>query len=152
MALIEPKEVKIKTQAGEEKTYILSKFPAIQGREILCKYPLSGLPKLGDYAVNEETMFKLISFVAVPSGGGDIALTTRQLIENHVPDWETLTKIEVGMIEYNCSFFANGGASIFLKGFAQKVQALITQTLTSSLRQSSPKAEQPSTNSEQSIP
>src|SRR5690606_30555849 len=107
----------------------------------------SGMPKLGDYAVNEETMIKLMGFVAVPSDTGEpLRLSTRALIDNHVPDWETLGKIEVGMLEYNCSFFGNGRVLTFLEGLGQKAQALITKTLTDYLAQSSPKGAQPSKN------
>ena len=67
--MIEPKEITVETQKGEKRVYILSKFPAVQGREIIAKYPLSAMPKLGDYAVNEETMLKLMAFVAVPREG-----------------------------------------------------------------------------------
>lgn len=130
MALLEPKDFTVTTQAGEERTYILSKFPAVAGREIIAKYPLSAMPKLGDYAVNEETMLKLMAYVAVPTDNGELPLKTRALVDNHVPDWETLARIEVGMMEYNCSFFGNGRASTFFAGIAQKAQALITKTLT----------------------
>lgn len=145
MTLLQPKEVTIKGQDGVERPFIFSKFPAIPGREIVCKYPLSGLPKLGDYATNEETMLKLMAYVAVPGKGpnGDaLPLTTRALVDNHVSDWETLAKIEIGMLEYNCSFFGNGRALTFFEGLGRKAQALITQTLTDLLAQSSPKGEQ----------
>lgn len=129
--LIEPKDVTLDLPDGSKKTYVLSKFPAIQGREIICKYPLSGVPKLGDYNVNEETMIKLMGFVGVVADNGDvIKLTTRALIDNHVKSWETLAKLEIGMIEYNCSFFGSGRASNFLEGIAQKAQQLIFKTLT----------------------
>ncbi len=129
--MIQPKEVQITTQAGEERTYIISKFPAVQGREIIAKYPLSAMPKLGDYAVNEETMLKLMSFVAVPRpDGSPQQLTTKGLVDNHVPEWETLARIEMAMMEYNCSFFANGQGSTFFALIAQKAQALISKTLT----------------------
>jgi hypothetical protein len=140
----EPKEIKITSPDGQEKTYILSKFPAIAGREIVAKYPLSGLPKLGDYAVNEETMLKLMAFVGVPDASGNVLpLSTRALVDNHVTDWETLAKLEVGMMEYNCSFFGNGRVSGFFEGIAQKLPTLITQILTDSLQQLSAKNKQP---------
>lgn len=129
--MIEPKEVPIETQRGESRVYILSKFPAVQGREIIAKYPLSAVPKLGDYAVNEETMLKLMAFVAVPQGDRPpLQLTTRALVDNHVPDWETLARIEVAMLEYNVSFFANGKGSTFLEAIAAKAQAFLSRTLT----------------------
>lgn len=138
--MIQPKEVAIGTQAGESRPYILSKFPAIPGREIIAKYPLSSVPKLGDYAVNEETMLKLMSFVGVPREGKEpLMLTTRALVDNHVPDWETLARLEMAMLEYNCSFFGNGQASTFFEVIARKAQALISQTLTDLSAQSSQK-------------
>lgn len=142
--MLEPKEITIETQKGEKRVYILSKFPAVQGREIIAKYPLSAMPKLGDYAVNEETMLKLMAFVAVPRDDGTpLLLTTRGLVDNHVPDWETLARIEVAMMEYNVSFFGNGKGSTFLEAIAKKAQAYLSQTLTDLLAQSSPKAKRP---------
>ena len=144
--LLHPKEVTITTQAGEEKVYVISKFPAIQGREIVAKYPLSAVPKLGDYAVNEETMVKLMSFVGVPRETGEpLQLKTKALIDNHVPDWETLARIEWAMLEYNCSFFGNGRASGFLESIARKAQQLISKTLTDWSAQSSRQGKPPFT-------
>ncbi|MGJ0509061.1 MAG: hypothetical protein ACR652_18460 [Methylocystis sp.] len=146
--MLEPKSIEVQTQAGVTRTYTISKFPAVAGREIVAKYPLSGMPKLGDYAVNEETMLKLMAFVAAtpPSGGDPVQLTTRALVDNHVPDWETLAKLEIAMMEYNVSFFGNGRASGFFEGIAQKLPALLTKILTDSLRQLSEKNKQRSTN------
>ncbi len=128
--MIEEKEVQIKTQTGDEKTFIISKFPAIQGREIIAKYPLSGMPKLGDYAVNEETMLKLMAFVAVKVGETHVQLTTRALVDNHIPDWECLARIEMAMMEYNCSFFQNGIISSFLTRITENIPTIIQKTLT----------------------
>jgi hypothetical protein len=142
--MIEPKEIPVTTQAGEVRTYIISKFPAVQGREIIAKYPLSAVPKLGDYAVNEETMLKLMGFVAVPREGGEpLALKTRALVDNHVPDWETLARIEAAMLEYNVSFFGNGKGSTFLEAITKKAQAFLSQTLMDLSGQSSRKGKQP---------
>lgn len=144
--MISPKPITIKTQAGDERTYILHKFPAVQGREIVAKYPLSAIPKLGDYAVNEETMLKLMAFVGVPRDGGEpLLLSQRALVDNHVPDWETLGRIELAMMEYNVSFFANGRSSTFFEAIAQKAQALLIKTLTDLSQPSSSKVKPPST-------
>ncbi len=147
MALLNPQEISIKTKDGVEKTYILSDFPAIQGREIIVKYPLSGMPKLGDYMVNEETMLKLMAFVAVPIEGSEpLRLTSRALVDNHVPDWETLARIEVGMLEKNCSFFRNAKSLGFLANIQAKLPALITKILTDYSAQLSAKEKPVSTN------
>lgn len=149
MSMLEPKEVEIESQNGSKKTYIISKFPAIAGREIVCKYPVSGMPKLGDYEVNEETMLKLMSFVAVKVSSGDqILLKTRDLVDNHIPDWETLGKIEIEMMSYNCSFFQQGKISGFLDSIKATAQQLISSTLTDSLEQLLQTAKLASKNSE----
>lgn len=146
--MIEPKlvEIPLPDDAGT-RSYYISKFPAIAGREIIAKYPLSAMPKLGDYAVNEETMLKMMAYVcAVGKDGNQIPLTTKALVDNHVPDWETLGRIEMEMLNYNCSFFRNGRLSSFFEGIAQKLPALITKMLTDLSEQSSAKEKQRSTN------
>ena len=143
--MIQPKTVTITTMAGDKRDYVLSKFPAIAGREIIAKYPLSSMPKLGDYAVSEETMLKLMAFVGVPlDNGSTLALTTKALVNNHVPDWETLAKLEIEMLEYNTSFFSIGKISKGLKGFEGTLQASVTRILTDLLARSSAAKKQPS--------
>lgn len=145
--MLEPKETTIKTPDGKDKTFILSKFPAIQGREIVCKYPTSGMPKIGDYSTNEETMLKLMKFVSVKTDNGDeLALTTNALIDNHVGDWETLSKIEIAMMEYNCSFFRDGKISSFFDTMKASAERILSSTLTSSLGQLLQTEKQPSKN------
>lgn len=139
MDLIQPEQIDVLIGAGDEGTrpYIISKLPATVAREVITQYPMSALPKLGDYGRNEELMLKLMSYVAVPgagANGADMQLRTRALVDNHVPDFETLVRLEMAMLEKNCSFFAKGKASSFLGSLAEKAQALITSTLTDSLR------------------
>jgi len=145
--MIEPKEVTIKTQKGEERAYVLSKFPAVAGREIVTKYPVSNTPKLGEYQQSEEVMLKLMAHVgAVGPDGSVVMLTTRALVDNHIPDWEVLAKLEWHQLEYNCSFFGNGLNSDFFASISQKAAAWISKTLIPSLLASSPTGKPPSTN------
>lgn len=146
--LLEPKELVLTDRAGKERTFILSKFPAIAGREIVTKYPVSNIPKIGEYQQSEEVMLKLMAFVAVPRDtGGELTLTTRALVDNHVGDWETLAKVEWAMLEYNCSFFGQGSNSDFLESLSKKAVTWITQTLTPLLERSSQAAKQASESS-----
>lgn len=144
--LLEPKPITIPTQSGEPKSYLLSKFPAVAGREIVAKYPLSNLPKLGDYGVSEEVMLKLMGYVAVDTPAGPLPLNTRALVDNHVPDWEVLARLEWAMLEYNCSFFGNGQTSAFFDNIGAKAPQWISQMLTALSAQSSGAGKQPSTN------
>jgi len=141
--MIEPKEILI-----EGKKFIISKFPALAGREIIAKYLPSIMPKVGDYKVNEETLLKMMKFVGVIIEGNanPIMLVTEALIDNHVKNWEILLKIEHALMEYNCSFFQSGRISNFFEDIAQKVPALITKTLTDLLRPLSKAEKQPSEN------
>lgn len=139
--MIKPKEITI-----GNKAYVISKFTAIEGREIVTQYLASGMPKLGDYKRNEELMLKLMCYVGVPQENGTLNLSTSALVNNHVEDWEALTKIEMAMMEYNCSFFRDGRVSTFLNDTAQKVPAWISKILTALSVPLSQTEKPPSTN------
>jgi hypothetical protein len=143
--LIEPKEVEIKIDAFDAegnqltKPYIVSKFPTVAGRAIMAQYVTSAIPKVGDYKTNEETMFKLMNYVAItqPSGAQQ-RLSTQALIDNSVDSWETCLRIEWAMLEHNFSFFRNGKALEFLMGFFPHLKPWI---LKMSTRLSEPSSE-----------
>lgn len=138
--MIEPVEKTFELPNGEQKVFTLHKFDAIAGREIITQYPISGLPKLGDYETNEAIVMKMMKYVGVKTNAGPLLmLSTRELVNNHIPSWEVLAKIEWAMIEYNCSFFADGSASSFLEDLLQKLPQLISSMLTDLLEHSSQK-------------
>lgn len=142
--MLEPKEFEI-----SGKTFVLSKFPATVGRELLVTYVPSGMPKVGDYNTNEALMLKIMSYVGVMVDGRDepLKLTTRQLVDNHVPDGETLMKLEMAMASYNFSFFGNGQLSGFLEQVTERLTGTLSKILTDLLPLSQAKdqakAEQP---------
>lgn len=127
MELLEPKEVVI-----DGCTFRIGKFPAVAGREIITKYPLSNIPRLGDYAVSEEIMLKLMSFVEriTEPEGRAVRLTTKELVNNQVPSWETLVKLEAAALEHNCSFFQNGKTSDFFAKLGALAQRKVVEILT----------------------
>lgn len=133
MDLIKPKEVELKDIDGNFKTFIISRLPAVAAREILAKYPVSNIPKLGEYQASADAMKLLMSFVGVQLSGGVQRLTTGDLINNHVADGEQLLRLEFAMLEYNTSFFGNGGPSGLVETLIKKYLPLIIQTLTDSL-------------------
>jgi len=145
MELINPKEVEVTRQDGSTATYLIGKYPAIAGREIVTQYPVNNIPKLSEYHASEEVMLKLMQFVAIQPAGEDaqpIILRTRALVDNHAGDWETLARLEWASLEYNCSFFGKGSPSDIFQEWSQKIIQSIVQTLTASLRPSSPAARQ----------
>lgn len=129
MDLIDAKEITIEND-GEQYKFNISKFPATVGREIISKYPVSNMPKLGDYAVSEETMLKLMKYVERIYPDRVQRLENQALVDNHVPNWEVLAQLEIKMIEYNCSFFRNGKGYDFLKKSTALAEQKIIKTLT----------------------
>lgn len=137
--LLEPKEIEVQTDKGP-RTFVISKFPAIAGREIVCGYPTSALPKVGDYKTNEDLMLKVMAHVeSVTPEGERIRLSSRALIDNHVPDFEALLRLEWAMMEYNCSFFRNGALSGLAERAIPALSRMISQTLTDLSERSSAK-------------
>ena len=145
MFLIDPKEVVINYE-DEELKFKISKFPATVGREIITKYPVANMPKIGDYAVSQETMLKLMQYVVRVYPDREQELTNEALINNHVPSWEVLGQLEVKMIEYNCSFFKNGKAYDFLKKSVSLAQPKIIEILMALSDKLSQAEKQPSKN------
>ncbi len=149
--LLKPEPFDLLDSDGKAKTFILSNFDAIAGREIITQYPLTALPKAGDYPANRELMFKLMSFVAVVTGDGrELRLSTPELIMNHVDNGEMLMKLEMKMMEKNCSFFRDGRCLDLLDTVMQMFTKKLLETLTQSSELLSQQEKQPTTNSEPS--
>jgi hypothetical protein len=133
--LIQPKTVDIKDRDGNIKQFVISRLPAVASRYIMANYPVSNIPKLGEYKASEEAMLKLMGYVAVVVEGREdpLRLSNIDLINNHVPDGESLLRIEFAMLEYNYSFFGQGGLSSFLTGLIETHLPKIISTLMASL-------------------
>jgi hypothetical protein len=145
--LLSPKEITLSGQDGKERKYILSKFPAVQGREIISKCIASSVPQLEKYDISEETMLKMMAYVAVPQKNRPLRLITRELVDNHVPDWEILDKLEKEVIQYNCSFFLADRPLTFFDVCLKMMNQKASEILTTSLEPLLQTAKQPSTNS-----
>lgn len=135
MDLIKPKTILIKNRDGVEKEFIISRLPATVAREVMAKYPLSNIPKVGDYAVSEEVMLLMMQYVAVKVEDREIRLTTKDLVNNHVTDGIQLARLEIQMIEENTGFFGLGGSQGFLDCLIAKFSQSITPMLTRFLAQ-----------------
>jgi hypothetical protein len=135
--LLEPKEIKV-----DGKTFYISKFSAIAGREVMVKYSLA---IINNYQSNLEAMIKLFSHVAVKlhETGQYIILDTEALINNYAKSWETCIKIEKEVLAYNCSFFQDGSLLKLVESAAQKLPSWITKILTGFVPQSSQAEPQP---------
>ena len=107
MELIRPKEFN-----SESGTFILSKFPATIGREIMFKYPIGNIPKLASYLESEQAMLLLMQHVEKKLPDRNLRLDSKILINQHIEGGgEELIKIEYAVLCYNYSFLPAGGIS-----------------------------------------
>ena len=150
MDLNEPKDFEVVSSSGKTVKVILSKIPAIAGREIVTQYPVTGAPKIGNYEENQKLMIKLLSYVAIRSGDVQIRLSSEDLINNHLPNAEVLLRVEKEMLAYNFDFFPLGEISSSLKTITQNAPEWITKTLTDLLPQLLQAVKQPSESSKPS--
>lgn len=144
MNLRDPKEITIIDGEDKERTFILSKMPAVEGLEIMARYPTSlassAIPKIGDWGVVQDLQDKIMKYVAVEVNGRHMPLSTRALVDNHVGDWECLARLIKAEVEYNNSFFRNGTISNFLNEVVQTYLAKISGILAQSSGSSSGKS------------
>ena len=132
--LLEQKDTEI-----DGKEFVISKFPAMAGYEIVTQFPISAVPKLGDFATHKELIYKIMNYVGVRVEGNQtvLRLSTEALINNHTGSWETLSKLIMAMMEYNCTFLASGKISGFLDSIMESLPTFLSKILMSSQAQSS---------------
>jgi hypothetical protein len=143
--VIQPKTVEIPCQDGSTRSYVISKFPAIEGREIVTQYVATAIQKADGYKANEDLMLKAMCYVsALNSEGQEIKLTTRALVNNHVPDFEALMRLEAALLDYNTNFMHRAKSFISSSDIEGKAMAWISRMLTHLSAQSSVQGRQPS--------
>ena len=148
--LLDQKEVTVSSQDGEEKTYLVSKFPADPGMELVVDVACIA----GGLATNNpspEAMIavidKALGYAAIPGPNGDpIPLNTAALRRSHIPDWEAKLALFFEVAKHNVGFFRNGRASGSFGVLARILSQKTTGTSTESLVQSLLKGAQPSGN------
>lgn len=118
--LIKPKEIVIQDMDGGSHTFVISRLPYPVAREVAAVYPVSNMPKVGDYKASEAVMLKLMKYTALqPEDSDMIRLVNMDLISNHIPDATVGLKLEAAMLAFNFDFFGQGGLSAFLKRFSE---------------------------------
>lgn len=139
--MIDEKRVEI-----DSKEFVISKLPATVGREILFKYTSAGKNILSDgsYAVSEEVMLKLMSYVGVYIDNRLVEFKTADIINNHVKSAMTLLKIEKEMWSYNFDFFTPDKISAFFTKLNELAEHKTTEILTVLSDKLSQTAKQPS--------
>ena len=146
--MLQPTTVPIPCQDGTERDYVISKFPAVAGREIVTQYLATAIQKAEGYKANEELMLKAMCYVsAISPEGREIPLTTRALVDNHVPDFEALMRLEAALLDYNTNFMQRAKSFISSSDIEGKATAWISRMLTGLSAQSSVQGKPVSANS-----
>jgi hypothetical protein len=141
--LLEPKVVEINGYK-----FVISKMPCTVAQEVIFKLPTGLVPLLSNFSQAEDMAFKMLSYCERVYGDGrpNVALISKELIDNHVPNFDTLVKLETECINYNYDFFADGKLLDFLnKGVClveSKTSGILTDLLDKLLQAGVP----PSTN------
>jgi len=112
------------------KSFILSKFPSWEGVMLMSRLPPSMLPKVGDFGIYKECFAEVMRYVFVPMpSGAPLSLSSPELINNHVPDWEATALLFKMTVEYNTSFLRDGRLSSSLNGItSNSLPELIAKT------------------------
>lgn len=123
---------------------------AWDGLEIMARWPvalaMSGLPKIGAWESMQEIILKISKFIAVPTAGKPLPLSTVDLIKNHTGDWKCLKELLEAEVEYNNGFFPVEMISNFFAGACRIALAKISETLTASSEPLSPTSKPSSVN------
>ena len=136
--LLEPKEIQV-----DGKTFIISKLPATVAVEVMMRSAGNAIPKAGEFAVIESMMLKTMSYVAIKRPNiPDLMLNSRELIDNHCPEWTTYMKVLEEMRGYNNLFLVSENLLTFLERvmamLPAKIQSMLTRVSPPSSTQNSP--------------
>ena len=124
--LLKPKQIEIK---GVK--FIISQLPCTVAQEIAVKLPPGVLPIVGNFTQAEEMYVKMLSYCErLYDDGRHVKLISKDIIDNNVPDFETLLLLEREVIEYNYGFFDIEKVLSLLNGFLSRVESSSSKMLT----------------------
>ena len=142
MTLIKPLDLTITDLDGIERAYRLGRFPAVAGLEIIAKVPSNVATLSKQLPHLRELVLQMCKYVAVdvPTDDGgthEVILSTQALIDNHVPDGQTLLRLMFELMRHNTSFFGSADQSVLDYLLARLVDSYpkVIQMLTPLLQQ-----------------
>ena len=147
--LLQPKTVEINGYK-----FVISKMPCTVAQEVLCQLPAGFLPVISEFTKSEEQLFRMLSYCerVYTDGRANVPLISKTIIDNHVPDFNTLIKLEWEVLQYNFDFFAQGRLLNFLNEGLSLAGSKASGILTDLLDKLLQAGVQLSTNLEQSTP
>lgn len=108
--LLEPKEVTIKGCK-----FVISKMPCLAAQEVIIRIGSGIIPLINQYAISEDMVIKMLSCCQrVYDDKPNVPLISKDIINNHIPDFEVLIQLENECLKYNYDFFAQGRLLDFL--------------------------------------
>ena len=124
--LLKPKQIDIK---GTK--FIISQLPCTVAQEIAVKLPPGIMPIVGNFTQAEEMYVKMLSYCErIYDDGRHVKLINKDIIDNNVPDFETLLHLEREVIEYNYGFFDLEKILNLLTNLLSRVESKTSQMLT----------------------
>jgi len=138
--MIKPKEIEITDIDGETKTYIIGRYPATEAQEIMYQLPVSGLPKVGDFEALKSVRNDIFKYIAVKTPDGEIVLSTKTLIDNHVNGGEAMMKLMGASLTYNYEYLGKLLKQNLFDSLSVKIQSIAMSFLQDFYRRSSGKS------------
>ncbi len=125
--LLEPKEIEINGYK-----FIISKMPCTVAQEVIFNLPTGLIPILSEFKKTEEQAFKMLAYCerVYTDGRGNVPLISKAIIDNHVPNFDTLIKLEYECLNYNFDFFGNGSLLGFLNKGVSLAKSNVSEILT----------------------
>ena len=114
----QPKIIELERLDGTVGKFEIRQFSAMDGLKFVTQYPATlalGSTKVSTYQVSEKLVVEMFAYVSVILDNDiKIALSTRDLIDNHVGDLLTLENLMREMLDFNTRFFTSGSHLSFL--------------------------------------
>lgn len=138
--LLEPKEVEINGYK-----FIISKMPCTVAQEVIFNLPTGLIPIISEFKKTEEQAFKMLAYCerVYTDGRSNVPLISKAIIDNHIPNFDTLIKLEYECLNYNFDFFGNGRALDFLNKGVSLAKSNVSEILTDLLDKLSARGVQP---------
>lgn len=126
IALLSPKEVTI-----NGCRFLISRMPCMTAQEVIVRIPAGILPLINQYAISEEMVVKMLSCCQrMYDDKPNVPLISKEIINNHVPDFDTLLQLENECLKYNYDFFNQGKVLTFLAQGLSRVESSLSGILT----------------------
>lgn len=126
IALLAPKEVTI-----NGCRFLISRMPCMTAQEVIVRIPAGILPLINQYTISEEMVVKMLSCCQrVYDDRPNVPLISKEIINNHIPDFDTLLQLENECLRYNYDFFNQGKVLTFLAKGLSRVESSLSGILT----------------------